>query len=137
MDRDWSVAQTMLQRFVAASNPSAGDQPREVVEALKGDTDKHVLARKLAALPFNSTVDPASGNAFEDQIVALVLVLLDEHALALDYIERDAGNLGNTIDWAVMLPQMDPIRCEPRFVAVVKKLKTTDPRHATECRGEP
>ncbi len=137
MDRDWSAAQTMLQRFVAASNPSAGDQPREIVEALKDDTDKHVLARKLAALPFNSTVDPASGNAFEDQIVALVLVLLDEHALALDYIERNAGNLGSTMDWAVMLPQMDPIRCEPRFVTVVKKLKTTDPRHATECRGEP
>ncbi len=135
MDRDWSTAQAMLQRFVTASNPSAGDQPREIVEAMKGDAEKHVLARKLAALPFNSTVDPASGNAFEDHVVALLLMLLDERALALDYIERDAGSLGNTMDWAVMLPQMDPIRCEPRFVAVVKRLKTTDPRYVKVCGG--
>lgn len=55
----------------------------------------------------------------------------------MDYIERDAGNLGNTMDWAVMLPQMDPIRCESRFVAVVKRLKTTDPRYSKVCGGRP
>lgn len=98
-----------------------------------GRSDRHALAMRMAALPFNSIVDPASGNGLEDQIVALVLMMLDEPGLALDFIERNAQNLGNTMDWAVMLPQMDPIRCEPRFVAVVQKLQTTDPRYAKAC----
>jgi hypothetical protein len=32
-----------------------------------------------------------------------------------------------------MLPVMDPIRCEPRFMAVVENLRTTDPHAAKVC----
>ncbi|MEO6155953.1 MAG: hypothetical protein ABIP16_09535 [Thermomonas sp.] len=136
MAKDWIGASSMFQHLAVAGNPSAHAQGRDLVDALSGRRDKHALAVRMAALPFNSNVDKGSGNGLEDQVVALVLVLLEEHALALDYIERNAGNLGSTMDWAVMLPQMDPIRCEPRFVAVVAKLKTTDPRHATVCGGK-
>ncbi|MEO6172968.1 MAG: tetratricopeptide repeat protein, partial [Arenimonas sp.] len=135
MAKDWSWAQAMLERLSSVYNPSAKNQGRELVAALSGSADKHTLALKMAALPFNSNVLAGSGNALEDQVVALLLMQLDEHALALDYIERIAGNVGNTMDWAVMLPQMDPIRCEPRFIAVVKKLKTTDPHYTKVCRG--
>ncbi|MEO5629711.1 MAG: hypothetical protein ABIQ62_08090, partial [Thermomonas sp.] len=137
MARDWTGALSMFQRLAVAANPSADGQGRDLVDALSGRKDKHSLAVRMAALPFNSNVDQGSGNALEDQVVALILMLLGEHALALDYIERNAANLGTTMDWAVMLPQMDPIRCEPRFVAVVKKLKTADPWHATVCKGKP
>ena len=137
MAKDWDGALSVLQRLAAAVNPSAHAQGAELVDALSGRTDAHMLAVRMAALPFNSNVDKVSGNALEDHTVALVLMLLDEHALALDYIERNAGNLGTTMDWAIMLPQMDPIRCEPRFAAVVQNLKTHDPRHATVCRGNP
>lgn len=137
MAKDWSSAQAMLERLAAVNNPSARGQARELADAMSGRADRHALAQRMAALPFNSGVDPTSGNALEDQAVALVLMLLHEYALALDYIERDTGNLGTTMDWAITLPQMDPIRCEPRFVAVVKQLKTTDPRHAKACSGKP
>ena len=35
-----------------------------------------------------------------------------------------------------MLPTMDPIRCDPRFVAVVQRMKTTDPHAAKVCAGK-
>lgn len=68
-------------------------------------------------------------------MVAAALMLLGERALALDYMERIASNFGNSMDWAVMLPLMDPIRCAPRFVAIIKKLKTSDPHYAKVCTG--
>lgn len=89
------------------------------------------------ALSHNSKFDPASGNALEGYDMPSVLMLLGERELALAYIEHLAGNLGGTVDWAVMLPAMDPIRCEPRFVAVVERMKTTDPHFAKACEDNP
>jgi hypothetical protein len=81
-------------------------------------------------------LDPGSGNALDDTMVAAVIVMLGEGGVALDYMERNARNLGNFMDWTVMLPQVDPIRCEPRFVALVKALETRDPRYAKVCAGK-
>lgn len=127
----------MLQRLAESLDPGAQAQGAELVNALAKGKDAHALAVRMAALPFNSYLDKASGNALEDQTVALVLMLLDEHALALNYIEHNVDNLGSTMDWAVALPQMNPIRCDPRFIAVVNKLNTTDSRHAEVCAGKP
>jgi hypothetical protein len=60
-------------------------------------------------------------------------MLLGEHELALDHLERLAAEPLGFADATIMLPLMDPIRCEPRFVAVVEKLKTTDPHAAKVC----
>ena len=136
MTGDYEAAKARLERMAAVANPSASWQPQALVDALAGRADKHALALRLAALPYSSGIDGASGNMLEDQVVAAVLMMLDERALALDYIERMANRFGNTMDWAVMLPQMDPIRCEPRFVAVVRKLKTHDPYYAKVCAGK-
>jgi hypothetical protein len=56
----------------------------------------------------------------------LAIVMLGERELAFDSLERIVAEGGGYADWAIMLPAMDPIRCEPRFVAVVKKMRTTD-----------
>ena len=47
--------------------------------------------------------------------------------------ERLVGQLGSHADWAVMMPIMDSIRCDPRFVAIIQRLKTTDPYAAKVC----
>ena len=60
----------------------------------------------------------------------------DEDQLALDYVDRLSRELSNEMDWAIMSPALDPIRCEPRFVAVVKRLKTFDPYAAKVCEGK-
>ena len=91
------------------------------------------MARWLAAQPLNSFTDPASDNNIEDQVVVLVIAALGEPALALDYFERIGLVFGNTMDWAVPLQELDPIRCEPRFRAIVARLQTTDPRFDQLC----
>ena len=98
---------------------------------------KHRNVIRVAGLPFSGWLGPASGNVLDGQMVADALMMLGEHALALDYMEPIAGNLGNNMEWAVMLPQMEPIRCEPRFFERVSKLKTHDPRRAAVCKGTP
>ncbi|MBK7146969.1 MAG: hypothetical protein IPH76_17935 [Xanthomonadales bacterium] len=82
------------------------------------------LAGGLAALE-------RAGYALEGPNIPAVLMLLGEHELALDYVERLAGELGGIADWAIMLPALDPIRCQ--FKALVAKLKTSDPHAARVC----
>ena len=62
-------------------------------------------------------------------------MLLGERELALDYLERLADDPTGFADWAIPWPMMDSIRCEPRFMAVVEKLRTTDPHAAKVCAG--
>jgi hypothetical protein len=66
----------------------------------------------------------------------VVLMLLGERELTISYLERLAGQLGSHADWAVMMPIMDSIRCDPRFVAIIQRLKTTDPYVAKVCAGK-
>jgi len=88
-------------------------------------------------LPLRSRLVPTSGNALEDYHVAAVIMLLGERESALDFVERISKELGNEIDWAIMSPVLDPIRCEPRFRAVVASLGITDPHAGKVCAGRP
>jgi len=133
--RDYTGARAMLERLAATWNPSAAAQGRELTDALAGHGDRHALAARYAALPPNSHLDMASGNTLEDYDLVAVIVLLGEPELALSHLERNTGTIGGFADWAVMLPALDPIRCEPRFIAVVKKMKTSDPYYAKVCAG--
>jgi serine/threonine-protein kinase len=130
---DFEAARPLLERFVSVENPSAGAQASELLDALTGRADRHAFARRLAEFPINSNLDRGSGNAIPGDVVPAILVLLGEHELALDYLERLARVPNGYADWTIMLPVLDPIRCEPRFVALVKKLKTTDPHVAKVC----
>jgi len=130
---DFDRARPLLERLSAALGPGSAAQPRELTEALAGRGDKRALARRYAALPFDSKFDATSGNALEGYDMPTVLMLLGESELALGYVERLAQDTGATGEWGVMLPAMDPIRCDPRFLAVVEKLKTKDPHAAKVC----
>jgi hypothetical protein len=108
----------------------------DVVNALEGRGDRRATAQRLAAFSGRSSIDPTSGNIFGTAETPALLVLLGAPDLALDYLERsvDEPNSTNTIpEWPMMLPALDPIRCTPRFEALVQRLKTRDPRAATVC----
>ncbi len=69
--------------------------------------------------------------------IPALLVLLDEKDLALRYIEAQADLASNNnLAWAQLMPVMDPIRCEPRFLAAVEKVNVKDLRAATICAGK-
>ncbi len=130
---DFEAARSALQKQAALDNPSGADQARELVEALAGSGDRRALALRMAAHAWNSKFEPGSGNALEGANIPAVLMLLGEHELALEYVERLAGEPGGIADWAIMLPALDPIRCLQRFKAVVAQLKTSDPHAARGC----
>lgn len=133
---DFDAAQPMLERAAAAQNPSASGQARELVEALAGRADRHAVAERLSSFRYNSNLDPASGDILNGYQIAAVLMMLGERELTLKYLERLAGELGGVAEWAMILPVMDPIRCDPRFVAIIQRLKTTDPYAAKVCTGK-
>ena len=127
-------ARTELEHLAGIFNPSASGQARALIAALQGKGDKRALAQQLAAQPMRSRLIADSGNVFEDYQVAVVIMLLDQPDLATDYVERISRLLGNEVDWAVMHPALDPIRCQARFVASVAELRTRDPHVGRVCR---
>jgi TolB-like protein len=126
-------ARPYLVRNAELDNPSALPQVARTIDALTGKGDKRAVAREIAAAPSRSYLEQGSGNSFAPSDAPWVLVQLGEPGLALDYVERVAGEEGGVPEWAMMMPAMDPVRCEPRFVALIAKLKTRDPRHALVC----
>jgi adenylate cyclase len=104
-----------------------------VVDALQGHGDRRAVARRLAASDYRRAVTPGSDSVFAANTMALLIVMLGEPALALDYLERTTNEVGFVNDWALVYPALDPIRCDPRFVALIKRAKTMDPRAPKVC----
>ena len=132
------AAKPLLDRLAAATNPGASVQVSALIDVLQGTGDRRAFATQLAAFPHRSSLDPASGNLFIDYEIPPLLMLLHEDELALRYLQG-AAEMGdsNNIEWAIGLQALDPIRCDPRFVALVKKLVTLDPRFEKTCKGRP
>jgi adenylate cyclase len=116
-----------------------GGTDRQVAEffaALEGKADRKAFVRKLRAFPERSWRDANSGNLFGDFDQPLMLMMLGEPGLALDLVERSSK--GNFIDitWALMMPTLDPIRCDPRFAAAVDRTGMADHRAPRICAGK-
>jgi adenylate cyclase len=126
-------ARPFLVRAAELMNPSALPLVAQLMDALEGRGDRQALARRLTAFPARSHLDPGSGNIFSNAEMPALLMLLGSRDLALGYIERQAADPFLTPEWAMMLPAVDPIRCDPRFRAVAKKLAVNDLRAAKMC----
>jgi len=129
-------ARPFYDRWAAAWGGGTDQQVAELFAVLDGRGDRKAFARGLLAFPERSWKDPGSGNLFGDLDVPVLLMLLGEPGLALDYVDR--ASRGNQIDlaWGVMMPSLDPIRCEPRFVAAVERMHLVDARAARLCTGQ-
>ncbi len=134
---DFAAAQPLLVRLATSINPSASGQSKALIDALTGRGNRHALALRLAALPHYSKTDPSSGNAFSAYTLPSVLMLLGEGDLALDFMERIVDDFGADVNWAVLPAAMDPIRCQPRFRALIKRIGAIDSRAAKVCVGKP
>ena len=126
-------ARPFFDRTAAMWGGGTDQQVAALFDALDGRGDRKAFARRLVAFPERSWKDPGSGNLIGDFEAPVLLMLLGEPGLALDYVDR--ASRGNPIDlaWGVLMPSLDPIRCDPRFVAAVDRLKIVDDRAATMC----
>ncbi len=130
---DRERARPFYDRWATAWGGGTDQQVAELFAALEGRGDRKAFAGRLVAFPERSWRDPGSGNLFSDLDVPVLLMLLGEPGLALDYVDR--ASRGNPIDlaWGVLMPSLDPIRCKPQFVAAVDRLKIVDYRAARIC----
>ncbi|HQR24693.1 MAG TPA: hypothetical protein PL152_04945 [Steroidobacteraceae bacterium] len=126
-------ARHSLVRAAELRNPSAVPVTNQLIDALSGRGDKHALAVRLASFSPRSFLEQGSGNAFDLQDVPILLIVLGEPQVALDYIQRHAGEPYGTLDYGMVRAALDPIRCDPRFQAAAKKLAINDVRAAKLC----
>jgi hypothetical protein len=109
----------------------------QVMDALSGQGNKAAVARRLAALPLRSNLDPGSGNVFGEEDVLTLITALDQPGTALEYIERHVDDGYSTLDIAMVRAPVDPIRCDPRFRAAENRLHMTDVRAMHLCKTSP
>jgi len=133
---DLDRARPYFDRTATVRGRGTDQQVAGLFDALDGRSDRKAFARRLVAFPARSWRDPGSGNLFSDSEVPMLLILLGEPGLALDYVDRASRSSQIDLAWGVLMPSLDPIRCEPRFVAAVDRIKVVDYRAATLCAGK-
>jgi TolB-like protein/Tfp pilus assembly protein PilF len=131
---DLEAAGRHLRRTSELNGTEAGPLIEAILEALAGRGDRRAVAQRLAAFPTLSYLNAGSGSIFSYYETPSVLVKLGEPGLALDYLARHAAR-ESTAEWPLMIPALDPIRCGPRFKALIKQLNTVDPHAARVCKG--
>jgi len=130
---DRERARPYYDRWAAAWGGGTDRQVAELFDALEGRSDRKAFARRLLAFGPRSWRDPASGNLFSDLDVPVLLVIIGEPGLALDYVERASRSSPIDLAWGLLMPSLDPIRCDPRFTAAVERIQVVDQRAARVC----
>jgi TolB-like protein/lipopolysaccharide biosynthesis regulator YciM len=133
---DVARGRSFYARAAKSWGGGADRQIAELFDALEGRGDRRAFARRLAATPPRSWLDPASGYFLGDVEIPALLVLLGEPELAMDFVERIAANPVD-LQWGLLMPVLDPIRCQPRFIAVAERLRVVDRRAAQICARRP
>jgi hypothetical protein len=104
-------------------------------EALEGRGDRKALAQRLAGTPFRAWFEDGSGYLFTDFEIPALLVLLGEPDAALHYLAGAAEVADFDFDGILFDPQLDPIRCDPRFAAIMTRRGRHDVRADQVCKG--
>ncbi len=135
---DRERARPFYDRWAASVGAGADRQVADLFDALEGLGDRKAFARRLHEIPLRSYRDPRSGNMFSELDILVLLMLLGEPHLAVDYAERasHAPTATSDLSWVVLMPSLDPIRCDPRFVAVVERVQVVDQRAARLCTSK-
>ena len=109
-----------------------------LADAGLGERDEAVAEAQRAVALIPESKDAFEGPYWQDYL-AQVYALNGDATRALPLIEHLLQTAGSMTTPALLKldPVWDPIRCDPRFVAVVAKLKTTDPYSAKVCAGKP
>ena len=131
---DRKSARPFYDRWAASWGGGTDRQVTELFDVLEGRGDRKAFVRRLLAFPLRSWRDPGSGNMFSGIDVPVLLMLLGEPAHALDYVDRGSREVPLDMVWSVLMPSLDPIRCEPRFIASVERIHVVDYRAAGLCK---
>ena len=91
------------------------------------------MARRLATFPVKSVHDPVSPNVWYGDDIAELQVELGDPELALQQIEELNKDSAADAGIAILSKIYDGLRCEPRFRALVLKIKARDRKAEAIC----
>jgi len=134
---DLGEARKLTEHFADVNNPHAREEVRLLFDALEGHGDRHAVAARLATFLPQSAYDPTSGNLYPSYIIPTLLVLLGEPRLALANLQAWAyTDKAGQSEWATAMLALGPLHCDPEFVALVKRIDSSDPHYATLCAAK-
>ena len=137
MQEDYSAARPLYKRIAAQKNPRARREIMEIVDALAGHADRHAVALRLASYPAQSDVDVDSGTVFRANDIPSLLVRLGEPELALHNLESMTLPTPSGLSpMALTAVALGPLHCDPRFEALAKHVKLSDPHHSKLCEAK-
>jgi TolB-like protein/tetratricopeptide (TPR) repeat protein len=128
-------ARSALMSWATRAGSDAERQAEEVLAALEGHGDAEAIAQRIVRLPQRTTTDPEAGVLFQVTEAPSVLVRLGALELAYEYLERAIDVGYGFPDWGMIVPGVDPLRCETRFRALVARIGMVDPRFERVCGG--
>ena len=132
------LARPFYDRWSTAWGGTGTDaQVAALFAALDGTGDRTAFVDHLLSFSGPSWRDPTSGNLFSDLDTPVLLMLLGENDRALDYVDRVSRTRGIDLAWGLLMPSLDPIRCDPRFTAAVARMGIGDARARKLCGGKP
>jgi adenylate cyclase len=135
---DLNQARKVSDHYATINNPGAHEEVRMLFDALEGHGDHHVIAVRLAGFMPQSAYEPTSGNVFQPYLIPTLLVLLGEPKLALSNLESWAyTDRAGMAEWAVVQLALGQLHCDSGFVALVGRIKTSDPHYEKLCTGKP
>jgi len=130
------VAEGLLARQAATTDRGGQPLVQELLDAFAGRGDKDALVRRLGASNSRTYLERDSGVLLNAIDTPALLVALGEGDLALDFLERTGEEYSDIAGWAMILPALDPIRCDPRFLALVERRHERDARAQRICAGK-
>jgi tetratricopeptide (TPR) repeat protein len=131
------VAAPLLDRLATTMDLGGHAAAKELVEAFAGRGDRDALARRLGASDPMGHLVANSGVLLEGFHTPALLVGLGRNDLAIDFVERIMDMEGDDAGWALVAPELDAIRCDPRIIAAFEGRNARDPRAEALCRAKP
>jgi len=136
VDGDLASARIYYDLLAASWSPGSGTQVKTLFDALAGRSDRHAFALRLSQVTGDEWNDPAKDMPFAAGDIPPILVLLGENELVFEFLSRQPPGAVSGLSWAMLLPAMDPVRCDPRFTGLLAKSGLKDLRAAKICQGK-
>ncbi len=133
---DLKQARHYYHLFVAHWNPKESGEVDALFDALAGRGDRQVIAVQLSNVTTDVWNDPNSGMPFSNLDIPPMLVLLGDKELVYQFIARQEPGTFSTLAWTLLMPVMDPVRCDPRFQGPLKKAGLRDLRAEKICKAK-
>ena len=133
-DGDAATLRRLLLDRPSLKDEKTVQMATSIADAVAGIGDRDAVATLLLNMPHHALYDPDATGVVHDMVIPALLVALDRNDLAImrlqALVEQDPDEMMQII-WT---PNLDAVRCEPEFQALIPRLRIVDSRAARLCQ---